>query len=97
MMGSEEILPKNLVILPAGTRMPLAILEPSPLIIVIFPNFFSAGITGGLGECLDTIIGEHVETDAAQPIRAGEAEADIADMNEKRTKKRINKKVKINL
>ena len=100
MMGSEEILPKNLVILPAGTRMPLAILEPSPLIKVIFPNVFSAGMgagAGGSGECLGTVIGEHVETDAAQPIRAGEAEADIADMNEKRTKKRINKKVKINL
>jgi len=71
MTGSEEILPKNLVILPAGTRMPLAIWEPSPLINVIFPNVFSAGI-GGSGECLDTIIGEHVETDAEQPIRAGE-------------------------
>jgi len=75
MMGSEEILPQNLVILPAGTRMPLAILEPSPLISVIFPNVFSAGIgagEGGSGECLDTIIGEHVETDAEQPILEGE-------------------------
>jgi len=73
MMGSEEILPQNLVILPAGTRMPLAILEPSPLISVIFPNVFSAG--GGSGECLDTIIGEHVETDATdaeQPILEGD-------------------------
>jgi hypothetical protein len=60
MMGSEEILPKNLVILPSGTRTPLAILDPSPLINVIFPNVFSAGMGAGAGrgsgECLDTII-----------------------------------------
>jgi hypothetical protein len=50
------------------------------LIIVIFPNLFSAGMTGGLGECLDTIIGEHVETDAEQPILEGDNDND--DINE---------------
>jgi hypothetical protein len=63
---------------------------------VIFPNFFSAGITGGLGECLDTIIGEHVETDAEQPILEGDND-DIKEMDRKETKRRINKKEEINL
>lgn len=82
--------------------MPLAILEPSPLIIVIFPNVFSAGIGAGAGigggssECLDTIMREHVETDAEQPILEGDND-DIKETDRKETKKRINKKRKINL